>query len=443
MSDLIGKKMQLIIKEFGPIKGCDIEITDAMFLIGPQSSGKSTISKMTYYFLHVRDEYVKYLMDAKAIDNRKVVSNFAKILRNTFLEFWGPTPQDPKLYIEFRYGKDVNIKLELDKTGKFINPILSEGLKNRLIKDYKLVSKINDNLKMTSSLFNTVEQFETESVQNNKLKNLINSSRDLFNFDDELLFIPAGRSLLSTLSDQLQYIHPHNLDFPMRSFIERINKTKSLFGKSLNDIISESNAYSEKRVYVTTTKKVVKYINRILKGEYIHDKDGGKLYLNNKKTYTKINFASSGQQESIWILLSLFLVALEQAKVRVFIEEPEAHLFPIAQSDMADLISFLKNNYNSKFIITTHSPYLISAFNNNIYAKEVGVEHEDAVNKIISQDLWLDYSDISGYFVNNGRLEQLCDDSLKMLKTELIDTASDLTNERYDQLHRLEFNIDD
>lgn len=435
--------MELTIINFGPLKKCEISLSDAMFLIGPQSSGKSTISKMIYYFLHIRDEYIKYLIDAKSIDNRKVVSNFAKIVRSTFLEFWGPTPQDLGVYIQFKYSNTVNITLKLDKTGRYIDPVLSDALKERLIFDYKAISRINDNLKHNGSLFNTIQQLEMDSIQNNKLKNLISSAKTVFNFDEELLFIPAGRSLLSTLSDQLQYIHPHSLDFPMRNFIERINKSKSLFSKSLNDIISESNIYSEKRVYISTIKKITAYINKILKGEYIHDKDGGKLYINNKKTYTKINFASSGQQESIWILLSLFLVALEQAKVRIFIEEPEAHLFPIAQSDMADLISFLKNSYDSKFIITTHSPYLISAFNNNIYAMEVGRNNDYETDKIVPKELWLDYKYVSGYFVNNGVLEKLCDDSLKMLKTELIDTASDNTNEKYEQLYKVEFSIHD
>lgn len=53
------------------------------------------------------------------------------------------------------------------------------------------------------------------------------------------------------------------------------------------------------------------------------------------------------------------------------IEEPEAHLFPSAQSVVVSLIANAYNRAESycSYTITTHSPYILSAMNNLIQAE--------------------------------------------------------------------------
>jgi predicted ATPase len=85
---------------------------------------------------------------------------------------------------------------------------------------------------------------------------------------------------------------------------------------------------------------------------------------------------SSGQQEAL--PLTLILKALTEINFigkgsTCYIEEPEAHLFPFAQRDIVNLISlsFNRSVVPSQFILTTHSPYILTAFNNNIHAGEL------------------------------------------------------------------------
>ncbi|WP_252179883.1 AAA family ATPase [Endozoicomonas sp. 4G] len=430
---------KLEIHNFGPLRHCDATLDELVILIGPQSSGKSTVSKLFFFFLHIRDEYVKFLLNSTEKKNTKYLSrDFSKLIRKRFIEFWGPTPQGSDLKLKYQYSEDVFIEIQLDSARhRYIEPIISDKIENSLIESYSSLKSGISRDKESSNLFNSASAIANEISDSEKVNRLINTSKELFNFDEELLFIPAGRSLLSTLSDQLQYIHPHQLDYPMRSFIERINNTKSFFGKSLDDIIREKQLLGEGEIWFSATRKVANIIKRILKGEYIHDKDGGKLYIS-KNSYTKINFASSGQQESIWILLSLFLVVLEKVKVQIFIEEPEAHLFPVAQKEVVELISFLHASMKTKFVLTTHSPYILSAINNHIYANELSRINLSETSSVINKNMWIDFDKVSGHFVNNGSLTDLADNSLKMLKTEIIDTASDLVNDEYDKL----FDID-
>jgi AAA15 family ATPase/GTPase len=431
---------KLEVKNFGPISHCEIELNDLTILIGPQASGKSTISKLFFFFLNVRDEFVNFVLDqAEDTDSKITAGAFAKIIRSRFIEFWGPAPLHSNVYLKFSYTKHTYIEIKLDSAKhKFIDPTFSQSILLALRIAYNEFLADSHNESSTSShLFGSAQSISRERTRGGQVEKLIEKANDLFSFKQQLLFIPAGRSLLSTLSDQLQYIHPHQLDYPMRVFIERINKTKSFFGKSIPDLIKERQLLGNGDVWFSATRRVEAIIKRILKGEFIHDKDGGKLYVN-KTTYSKISFASSGQQESIWILLSLFLVVLEKIDALMFIEEPEAHLFPTAQKDMVELLAFLSNSMRTKFVITTHSPYILAALNNHIYAATLGSKYPDEVSKVITKPHWVSFDRVCGYFISQGVMEDLRDESLAMLKPELIDTASGLVNEEYEQL----FNID-
>lgn len=432
---------KLIVQNFGPITNCAIDLKEFTILIGPQSSGKSTISKLIYFFLNVRDEYVRFLLDSIDSNDEKIdVRAFNKLLRKIFVEFWGPTPLKSDVYIKFEYSTDTWIEIKLDSVKhRYINPNLSPSIISSMHKSFQDAKKISSELPTSNSskLFDTVNNISAERSKDFLIEDLKRTSKNLFVLEKELLFIPAGRSLLSTLSDQLQYIHPHQLDYPMRRFIERINLTKSFFGKSTDEIIAEKQALGNSNVWFSAVRKVSQLIKKILRGEFIHDKDGGKLYVD-KNTYTKINFASSGQQESIWILLSMFLVVLEKVDALIFIEEPEAHLFPVAQKEIVELMCFLAKTVKTNFIITSHSPYVLSAINNHIYASTLGIKNKEKVNNVIPETMWLNPNHVNGYFVHNGQLSQLFDKELNMLKTELIDTASDLVNQEYTQLFDIE-----
>jgi ABC-type cobalamin/Fe3+-siderophores transport system ATPase subunit len=430
---------KLTIKNFGPISQCELELSDFTILIGPQASGKSTTSKLIFFFLNIRDEFVNFILDkidnpSENIPEKNIEREFGKIIRNRFLEFWGPAPQHSEMYLKFSYSADAYIEIKLDSAKhKYIDPSFSKLILNKLRSATAEISSANNNESPSSHLFGSAQSISSERARGARVEKVIEMANDIFAFKYKLLFIPAGRSLLSTLSDQLQYIHPHQLDYPMRVFIERINKSKSFFGKSISELITDRQLLGNGDIWFSAARKVEGIVKRILKGEFIHDKDGGKLYVN-KSTYSKINFASSGQQESIWILLSLFLVVLEKIDALMFIEEPEAHLFPNAQKDMVELIAFLANSMDTKFVITTHSPYVLAALNNHIYAAKIGETKPEAVTKVISKNSWLNFDNVSGYFIANGVLEDLRDDSLGVLKPELIDSASGLINEQYDQL---------
>lgn len=430
----------LSIHNFGPIKEVEIKIKRLEILIGPQSSGKSTIAKLVYFFLHIRDEVTTFILELPESEQwQPSKKDLQKKLCKRFVEFFGPTPQPFDVSIKFIYSKDHYVEIYLDKQQhKYISLNFSPAIWKKIIKVLTDTLELKRNIPKKTGFIPSLGKLVSEQGLAVISEDVRNQCNNIFGFSKELFFIPAGRSLLSTLSDQMQYIHPHQLDFPMRKFVEAVNSTKALFDKSLDDLIIEKQALTSERLFFSAIRKAQTFVKRILRGEYRYDKEGGKILIPSG-VYTKLSFASSGQQEVVWILLSLFFLVLENSKALVFVEEPEAHLFPTAQKEIMDFIAFVLNELNCDFIITTHSPYLLSCVNNLLYAHDLGkVKKMDKVKSVIPDDRWLSPKEVGGYYVDNGIVESLINPESVALKVELLDTASGQINELFDKLLDIE-----
>ncbi len=66
-------------------------------------------------------------------------------------------------------------------------------------------------------------------------------------------------------------------------------------------------------------------------------------------------YGSSGQQEVLWILMLAFATILEKNKSFIIIEEPEAHLFPIAQKDVMSLVSLIWSVFEKSFLTASNT----------------------------------------------------------------------------------------
>ena len=83
------------------------------------------------------------------------------------------------------------------------------------------------------------------------------------------------------------------------------------------------------------------------------------------------------------------------------IEEPETNLFPDKQVDLLRHILKTVNRDGRTLTITTHSPYLLSALNNSLFAglllKQYGEGIKKAISEIIDKDCNLTPEDCSVY----------------------------------------------
>lgn len=131
------------------------------------------------------------------------------------------------------------------------------------------------------------------------------------------------------------------------------------------------------------------------------------------------------------------------------IEEPELNLFPLTQKKLLNYIignnfevrgNIDEKTYKNQLLITTHSPYILTALNNLIYAHEIGKLNKESVENLIDFKYWVNPDDVSVYqLLTNGTCESIMDEELKQIKVEKIDEISEILSKQWHELADLNF----
>ena len=225
---------RIIIKNFGPIKDVDIPIHDFMIFIGPQASGKSTIAKAIYFFKSLRDDLTLFLLD-NTNNFEKPLTKFSKIISKKYLDYWGSTLHLSEFSLRYEFKTDIWIEINTTQNEKYVNPIYSDSFSRTF---NNLISNAKSHAIAVTSHVNK-PQILTESLKYEYQSKLLATVNSLFQDDSELLFIPAGRSLLAILSNQIQIFEKRKIDYLTAEFIQKISSVKENFNKSLPTIIEE------------------------------------------------------------------------------------------------------------------------------------------------------------------------------------------------------------
>lgn len=435
--------MQRIEIDFGPLKEVVLDIKNLNVFIGPQASGKSTIAKFLFFFKSLNEEMflcIKKMIDDKEFDGN--LGSFKRLIKTKLVRYFGSSSwMNKKMSVRFIYSSDVFVEIKTRMVKDFNTSISYKNIDITFSPAFE--SKFKDLVTYAQQFVNehskdflsSQELIEYDMKKWGLLRNVDIQIKELLKEDRHPIFIPSGRSIISILSNQIQNLNFDDIDKLTQTFISRISILRPYFGKSLLEILNEKKEVSE--INEDSVNLSIQFISNILKGRYINDSEGEKIYYD-QQNYVPLNYSSSGQQESLWILLQIFLVLLENQKVFLVIEEPEAHLFPEAQKDMANLIALVANNNDSQVVVTTHSPYILATFNNLLYANKVAKIKEDDVQQIIDKNLWLDFFRTSAYHLENGKIKNIMDSELNMIQNEYIDSVSAVINQEFDKL----FSID-
>ncbi len=434
---------RLVIKKLGPIEQCEMECSQFMTLTGFQASGKSTIAKAIYYFRTIKDDIVNLarrqaynMVPVSGLETeldvvygtslRKGLENYLreKFLR-TFGSSWGMSKE---MCIEYYFTSTCSVKVSLKEDARFSSP------------NYIWVTLSEDLLIFLREKNNylTVTRLEVSEEEVKKLKTEL---CEIFDDNCSVVYIPAGRSMITLLSEQFSYIYAtmddvqkRSLDYCTRDYLERILKIKSEFTEGLQGL----TAYYRGKTILPPklVQQALELIEKILRGTYRYSNGEEQIVLKNGK-YVKINFSSSGQQECVWILNLLFYYLLQQNPILFIIEEPESHLFPESQKYITELI-VLVSNWKHSVVLTTHSPYVLGTLNNLLYAHTIPEKYSKMADQIIPMSIWLDDRSFDSWFVKNGTAENCMDAEVHMIQNERIDEISKVINMEFDELLNLQ-----
>lgn len=431
---------KIVINNFGPISSCELSMNDIMIFIGEQASGKSTICKCVYFFKAMRDDIFAYLVEsinARQFDKIPRVIN--KRNRRRYLDFFGSSRHLDRTFLRFQYSPNNYVELSLSSDDKNITTNYSAHMLTSL-KEIEEKAKI-----FSEELYednNDSMSLQTQLAQKRAFYNEIRSELNQVFFDDrELAYIPAGRSLLSLLSDQLSTISIANLDYITGQFLRMIQEEKKSFKDGIDELVLTKRQTTIDPINRKMVELAKVALGKVLKGEYRYDTAGERILLGNRTNkFVRINYASSGQHEAIWILYLLFSWILNQKKMFVVIEEPEAHLFPVAQRDLINLIALFASQNDNQVMITTHSPYILTSVNNLMYANRVGQTKEAQVSQIINKAYWLNAHRVSAYLLGKegNNPQPIIERETGLVNAEKIDSISEIVNKEYLDIYNLE-----
>lgn len=205
------------------------------------------------------------------------------------------------------------------------------------------------------------------------------------------------------MSEQLHDISVSEMDLTMQEFVKLIRATKSHFGTKIPEMVQNYTKTVKGQINNSAVTHAYELIKKILKADYVNDSDGEKFYFD-EHHWVKLMYGSSGQQE--------------------------AHLFPIAQKDMISLIALMVNATDSRVIITTHSPYILTSSNILLYSEKVENNYRGEEKPVIPRSIRLSYHKFAAYKVENAAdsLTSLMDENSHMISTDYIDKVSEITN---------------
>jgi len=253
------------------------------------------------------------------------------------------------------------------------------------------------------------------------------------------MYIPAGRSIIPLLFESYAAAKNINVDPFLEDFLLLLDNLRNDFKKPFAEVLKRNLELTGIQHDEDVKKSVVYLMENILKGQYRCENGNEKIVYGDNASIS-ITAASSGQQECLYILIALLFVFCDDKGFTVIIEEPEAHLYPVAQKLLIELIAIIINNTYCRFIITTHSPYILTSANLLIHSAIV----ENKINDrrvVVDPMKRLKPEDVSAFMLErNGEFSyrSIIDKETGLINAEEIDNVSEIIDQGMSDLINLE-----
>ena len=387
---------KVIIKNLGPIKDCEIDIKPFTVLIGDSGVGKSiilrTISMLRWIYKKMQ---YKVILKHSKVNTDALRFRLDGLLKNSMLEDF--------------FTKDTYVEL------------LEDDVSIIVIRDGKLTPQYK-NIKRNSLLIGKI-----------LFLNDIRSSLP------EILSSPSGKrarfsyytsDMIDNLLESLDFFEMYQLQTAQLSVSskKKVAYKQIYVNKDGKEIKFENASSGEKNL--TILELICSYFSKhydfsegfistlkdlVINGAIFENLGRLQDYLENKKTQ---NFMS------------------------IFIEEPEANLFPEKQKKIAYYLASLQKTKNApELILSTHSPYILTSVNNLLYASELVKQDQslkEKVTEIIDDKFLLDAEHCSAYLIEGGAAKSIIDKETNLINADELDSVSGSIMQDFERLMELQ-----
>ncbi len=419
---------RLSVENFAGMRHVVLDIGRLNLLIGPQATGKSVCAKLLYFFRTFDKQIVQAAMEGKS------KREFKDIMTGVFCDCF-PEHSWPSGPFRIQYKSNGSSFRISRKAGT--KSVLAFQCPTEFNDLYEVLLDKARERRSAEGADAERDRFMTYATMENMVKAKVGGGRPINQY-----FVPAGRSFFLALQGSIFSVlasNSVNISDPfLLSFGALYERARNLSVRS-QLYRSASNAGVEPDTFE-------RLIQGILKGRYMREENEDILVSEDGRKVRVAN-ASSGQQAALPLVLILryLCVASVQDGGVLYVEEPEAHLFPTSQRNMVELLATVYNTSRStglQLIVTTHSPYILTAFNNliqaGILAQELRMKKDLLkLHKIVPAEYTLLPSDFSAYSLVEGEAHNLMDKKTGLMLADVVDQVSDDLAEEFHRLLEL------
>lgn len=415
---------KLIIKNIGPLKSATVNLAKYNLFIGPQSSGKSCILKIASYCKWVEkrielsqepDNYLnefvfwKQLVDYHRL-NGFIKKGFLIKYESSFMTF-SISGSPEKIQFSFKWKPRDRWQYSRPQ----IAYIPAERNIVAVIPNWFDISfSIDNNIQgYMSDWENARSTFPPQSrldILNLGLSYYYEKEqyreRILIDKGKEIAFLNASSGLQSVvpLCGLINYLTFYELHRPRQLSVAQ--------KRELNNL--QDTLYKEKFTHSN--------------GPNIDEKDDDIA-----KTVSEpfVKFFSSHHDEVLFSEIVDKFSLTQYASI--YLEEPEENLFPSTQYELVKwMAKQINTTQDNSLCIATHSPYILSSFNNLIQAADN--KDSNVVESVVGKSAAIQFEDINVYAVDNGTAKDIKDYDLRLIAQTDLDAASDTISSDFSKL---------
>lgn len=450
----------LKIKNVGPIKNVEIELTKINVIIGPQSSGKSTINKIACYLSWVEKKvcldqsFDFFYADRAFLTNLEVFHKLEGYIDfDSLIEYESDVLSikyeiSENLIPQFKWKNQYGYKRPkisyipaernvISVIPNWMEVTLPENNIRNYMTDWNLAHNMFDDKAPLCIASLGIEYFYDKEKQN-----------DIIRFNDSIWQFKTIK--LTNASSGTQSIVPiYALINYFTDLIEKGKEFKSILedktdeelklklSNNLTSILLKKYNGPSISEYFVQLKEIVDCSNKIKDG--LLPEDVG-------QEIDRVKIADALNRLNVFTKTSAFKVTVEHMSIienflknwhlNLFLEEPESNLFPSTQKELLYfLIEKTLEIDDSSLMLTTHSPFILYALNNCMMGGMISKNIEqDAAEKFESYKAWIDPSEVSVWEIHNGELKDIKDEKLNVIGQHYFNNAMGDTLGEYSKM---------
>ena len=390
----------LYVEGFGPITKAELDLRDMNLLIGEQSIGKSTLAKLITI---MTDYSCLALMISAGLNGwlqHLVTYNLSIYKDDKYFIKYDLTEGNVCFHLEIRPEKVTSYVLSPE--GKVVRS------KKKIQESIMSLKPIYHHDKFSEHLSAAVKEAENSG----DYYRIVNSLRELLY---NSLYIPAERIVYSIVSKLLPALNLMKDSMPTTL---------------LRFIVELTNAQAKNPQYKAA----------LLGIEYVRENAEDFFIEGQSKKKLPLSYASSGIQSTLPLLMVLDYAVSNREYSSFVIEEPELNLFPSKQVELFRFILSAVKKERRTLTITTHSPYLLSAVNNSLFAGNLLAKYGDEIRPLLPEIPLLLPGECSVYSLGetiNGSgvyCTSILDEETGMVSTSGLDAVSFAVGEEFEKI---------